>query len=75
CGFGIHLDKRPHHFDLLRARSEKEWAFWMYQVCTDPDTGEEYGWGRVLDWIGVEWATPYDGNLEGQLDLLGAYNL
>ncbi len=25
CGFGIHLEKRPHRFDLLRERNEKEW--------------------------------------------------
>ncbi|MBR4211030.1 MAG: hypothetical protein IKR84_01400, partial [Oscillibacter sp.] len=74
CGFGVNLDKRPHHFDLLRERNEKEWEFWMYKVCTDPETGEKYGWGRVLDWIGVEWEAPYDGNLEGQLDLLGGWD-
>lgn len=45
CGFGIHLEKRPHRFDLLKERNEKEWAFWMYEV----------GWGKVLDYIGVEW--------------------
>ena len=45
CGFGIHLEKRPHRFDLLRERNEKEWRFWMYDV----------GWGHVLDYIGVEW--------------------
>lgn len=45
CGFGIHIEKRPHRFDLLRERNEKEWRFWMYEV----------GWGRVLDYIGVEW--------------------
>ncbi len=27
----------------------------MYECCTDPETGEKYGWGRVLDWIGVGW--------------------
>ena len=71
CGFGIGLDRRPHHFDLLRERNPKEWEFWMYKVCTDPETGEKYGWGRVLDWIGVEWETPFDGSLTGQLDLFG----
>lgn len=71
CGFGIHLDSRPHHFDLLRERNPKEWDYWMYKVCADPKTGEKYGWGRVLDYIGVEWETPYDGNLLGQLDLFG----
>ena len=69
CGFGVGLDRRPHHFDLLRERNEKEWEFWMYRVCTDPETGEKYGWGRVLDYIGVEWETPWDGNVTGQIDL------
>lgn len=55
CGFGIHLEERPHRFDRLRERNEKEWHFWMYECCTDPETGEKYGWGRVLDWIGVGW--------------------
>lgn len=45
CGFGIHLDKRPHTFDLLYDRNPKEWEFWMHKV----------GWGEVLDYIGVEW--------------------
>lgn len=45
CGFGIHLEKRPHRFDLLRQRNPEEWAFWMYDV----------GWGHVLDYIGVAW--------------------
>ena len=55
CGFGVHMEKRPHRFDKLRERNEKEWEFWMNRCCTDPDTGEKYGWGRVLDYIGVEW--------------------
>lgn len=55
CGFGIHMEKRPHRFDQLRERNLKEWEFWMYRCCTDPATGEKYGWGRVLDYIGVEW--------------------
>lgn len=55
CGFGIHMEKRPHRFDQLRKRNYKEWEFWMYRCCTDPDTGEKYGWGRVLDYIGVDW--------------------
>ena len=55
CGFGIHLEKRPHRFDQLRKRNPKEWEFWMYRCCTDPETGEKYGWGRVLDYIGVDW--------------------
>lgn len=55
CGFGIHLEKRPHRFDRLREQNPKEWEFWMYKCCTDKTTGEKYGWGRVLDYIGVEW--------------------
>ena len=55
CGFGVHLEKRPHRFDQLRKRNPKEWEFWMYQCCTDPGTGEKFGWGRVLDYIGVAW--------------------
>lgn len=55
CGFGIHKEKRPHRFDRLRERNPKEWEFYMYRCCTDPETGEKYGWGRVLDYIGVGW--------------------
>lgn len=55
CGFGIHLEKRPHRFDRLRERNEKEWEFWMYKCCTNPKTGEKFGWGKVLDYIGVGW--------------------
>lgn len=45
CGFGIHIEKRPHRFDRLREDHPKEWAFWMYKM----------GWGKVLDYIGVGW--------------------
>ncbi len=58
CGFGVHLEKRPHRFDMLRERNPKGWEFWMYRCCTDPATGGKFGWGRVLDYIGVEWETP-----------------
>lgn len=59
CGFGIHIEKRPHRFDRLREDNPKEWHFWMYECCTDEKTGEKYGWGRVLDWIGVPWEDEY----------------
>lgn len=59
CGFGVHMEKRPHRFDQLRQRNEKEWEFWMYRCATDPDTGEKFGWGRVLDYIGVAWEDEY----------------
>lgn len=55
CGFGIHMEPRPHRFDRLRERNPDEWEFYMYKCCTDPDTGEKYGWGRVLNYIGVPW--------------------
>ncbi len=55
CGFGIHLEKRPHRFDQLAVRNIKEWQFWMTSCVTDEMTGEKYGWGRVLDYIGVGW--------------------
>ena len=55
CGFGIHMEERPHRFDRLRERNQKEWEFYMYRCCTNPETGEKYGWGRVLDYIGVAW--------------------
>lgn len=55
CGFGIHMEKRPHRFDLLKDRNPKEWEFWMFNCCTDEQTGEKYGWSRVLDYIGVDY--------------------
>jgi 3'-phosphoadenosine 5'-phosphosulfate sulfotransferase (PAPS reductase)/FAD synthetase len=51
CGFGIHIEKRPHRFDRLREDNPKEWHFWMYTM----------GWGAVLDYIGVKWEELYDG--------------
>ncbi|MDY5202469.1 MAG: hypothetical protein SPH66_00635 [Gemmiger sp.] len=65
CGFGIHMEKRPNRFDRLRESNPKEWEFWMRHVCHDED-GNWYGWGRVLDYIGVEWENE-PGQLAGQL--------
>lgn len=50
CGFGIHIEKRPHRFDRLRRQNPKEWKFWMYDM----------GWGEVLDYIGVGWKNPFE---------------
>lgn len=58
CGFGIHIEKRPHRFDRLREDNPAEWKYWMRNCCTDED-GNKYGWGRVLDWIGVAWEDEY----------------
>ena len=55
CGFGIHMEKRPHRFDRLRIRNFKDWEFWMYKCYTNKVTGEKFGWGKVLDYIGVKW--------------------
>lgn len=49
CGFGIHIEKRPHRFDRLRQTNYKEWHFWMYTM----------GWGKVLDYIRVPWENEY----------------
>lgn len=57
CGFGIQLEKRPHRFDRLYQRNPKEWSFWMNDCCKD-ENGEAYGWGRVLDYIGIPWRDP-----------------
>lgn len=54
CGFGIHLEKRPHRFDRMYEDNPKEWEFWMYRCCKDED-GQPFGWGKVLDYIGVHW--------------------
>lgn len=59
CGFGIQMEARPHRFDRLWKRNKKEWSFWMERCCTD-EQGEKYGWGRVLDYIGVEWREPWN---------------
>lgn len=69
CGFGIHLEKRPHRFDQLWDRNPKEWEMWMTHVDKLPD-GTWYGWGHVLDYIGVEWRDPWTA-FEQQIDLLG----
>ena len=74
CGFGIQLEKRPHRFDRLREQAPKEWEFWMSHVMQD-ENGLWYGWGRILDYIGVAWRDRPDGNLEGQLDWMnGAHD-
>ena len=66
CGFGIHLESRPHRFDRLRERNEKYWHFLMYE-CVKDESGT-YGWGRVLDYLGIEWENK-PGQLKGQISL------
>lgn len=57
CGFGIQLEKRPHRFDRLYERNKKEWDFWMNKCCTD-ENGNKYGWGKALDYLGIQWRDP-----------------
>ncbi len=59
CGFGIHMEKRPHRFDRLKEDNPREWRYWMKECVIDKETGEKYGWGRVLDYIGVQWEDEY----------------
>ena len=60
CGFGVHLEKRPHRFDKLRERNEIEWHFWMYDMS----------WGEVLTYCGIEWEDKYaEGEIPGQTSL------
>lgn len=57
CGFGIQMESRPHRFDRLYERNPKEWEFWMLRCCKHED-GTEYGWGEVLDYLGIPWSDP-----------------
>lgn len=59
CGFGIHMEKRPNRFDQLKERRPKEWEYLMHHMVQD-ETGEWYGWDRVLDYIGVDWKEERD---------------
>lgn len=70
CGFGIHLEKRPHRFDQLRRQNLKEWEHLMYHTCKD-SVGNDYGWGRVLDYIGVGWEDIPEDQISNQEVLYG----
>lgn len=70
CGFGLHIEKRPHRFDRLRERNEKEWEFWMYRCATDPETGEKFGWGKVMDYLGIPWKDRIYEQISFEEDLL-----
>ena len=70
CGFGIHMEGRPHRFDQLRKSNPKEWELWMKHIYQD-ETGTWWGFGDVLDYIGVGWEDDPYGNLDGQIGLFG----
>ena len=40
----------------------------MNKVCTD-ENGNKYGWGRVLDYIGVGWENMPDTDCVGQISM------
>ena len=43
----------------------------MYRCCIDKD-GQPYGWGKVLDYIGVGWEFDEKGHMigiDGQMSL------
>ena len=45
----------------------------MNRCCTD-DNGNKFGWGRVLDYVGIEWKDPEHWwlapkQLEGQMTI------
>lgn len=72
CGFGIHLEKRPHRFDYLYRTNRRAWEYWMKGCCRD-ESGDPFGWGKVLEYIGVSWDFTDDGrmlNLDGQMSLI-----
>ena len=54
CGFGIHLEKRPNRFDRMYIDNQKEWEYLMFHCCKD-ESGNQYGWAKVLEYIGVDW--------------------
>ena len=70
CGFGVHMEKRPNRFDLLRERNPKAWDYWMFNVCRDKK-GNPYGWAKVLDYIGVgyDWQDGKMVGTDGQMTL------
>lgn len=65
CGFGIHLERRPHRFDRLREQNPKEWSFWMY----------DQGWGEALTYIGVGWEETPQEAINSIVDQVNAESL
>ena len=68
CGFGVHMDKRPHKFDLLHEQHPREWERLMYHLVQDAE-GNWYGWGKVLDYIGVGWEGDPYSEIPDQINL------
>lgn len=69
CGFGIHMETRPHRFDRKYIENPKEWDYLMFHLCKD-ENGNDFGWAKVLDYIGVGWhPDTIGGNIIGQMDI------
>ncbi len=45
CGFGLHLEERPHRFDRINEEDPRKYDFLINTL----------GWGKVMDYIGVEY--------------------
>ena len=53
----------------LYKENPKEWDYLMFHICKDAD-GNDYGWAKVLDYIGVGWdPDTIGGNCKGQMNL------
>lgn len=46
CGFGIHMETRPHRFDRKYIENPKEWEYLMFHLCKD-ENGNDFGWAKV----------------------------
>lgn len=68
CGFGVHMDKRPNKFDLLHDERPKEWQRLMTHLVQD-ENGDWYGWGKVLDYIGIGWENDPYTDFVGQMSM------
>lgn len=68
CGFGVHMDKRPNKFDLLHDERPREWERLMTHLVQD-ENGEWYGWGKVLDYIGIGWENNPFTDCVGQMSM------
>ena len=74
CGFGIHMETRPHRFDRKYKENPKEWEYLMFHLCKD-ENGNDFGWAKVLDYIGVGWdPTTIGDNIAGQMDIFDFLN-
>lgn len=50
CGFGAHLEKSPNRFERLKETHPKMWDY-----CIRPVEDNGLGFGKVLDFIGVNY--------------------